>query len=280
MKPRGRSQLLLCAVLALACAAHARAQEGTEAELLRQIFPDLSEDKAADGGALARTSIPLRHLFGAYPPKVYSGPVSVIPAGRFPLGGGRLLLVVRAWPAEGGDREAFEWGELTVLALYGAGDGGAARLLDAADVQGDRHTALWEKSPVLSIGPGRKAFVVAASHHNSSQGYLSLSLVAAEGGRLRHLFDLPTLLDSNACGDAVNETATLTPLKAATRSGRYDLQVSVRVVKAPDPASCGTRTRGYTRRYRARLVWNPSKQRYEARGQALRRLARFNEQRF
>lgn len=246
-------------------------------DLLRKIFPDVQMDAGAGQEAKAQTSIPLNHLFGDYRGKVYRGEMRItavytpVDQRRNP---DRMLLLVQAHSEDG---DLFTWGDISVLALFQLEP--TVKLLDATDTQADRFNGFWDEQPILHLGPQASAFMIANSHHNSSQGYLGLTLVSAENNRLKTIFDMPLLLNTNGCGNNFTQTPTIKVLKG-NRGARSNLSVQVKLEKEPDEESCEKRSRGYTRYYRALLVWNSAKHKYESRGNALDRLARFNERKY
>ena len=249
--------------------------KATYLDLLNKIFPGV--ELTDDGRAAAHSSIPLTHLFGDYERVSFDEKLVVVGVERLRLTNAKqrhLLLLVHAF----GDGESESGREgVSVLALFRLAP--TLQLLDATDVRADRFTSFWHSQPLLRLGPSSTAVVIANSHHNSSQGYLGLTIVAPVGGRLVTLFDLPTLLDLNACGGTLRQTARLTPLTRPRRT-RADILVRVRVAKSRDDGSCGPRTPAFTRHYRARLVWNDAKHTYEPRGQDLERLSKFNEKNY
>ncbi|HEX8651540.1 MAG TPA: hypothetical protein VF708_11930 [Pyrinomonadaceae bacterium] len=243
----------------------------TYLDALRKIFPDVKMEEAA----VAHKTIPLSHLFGDYKGMVYEGEMKIDSIERLQTQGknsGQLLVLVHA---SGSDQ--FNWGEISVLALFQLEP--TLRLLDAGDVQADRSASFWEEMPHLRISPQGDAVIVASSHHNSSQSYLSLAMIATEGNKLSTVFDFPTLLHGNDCGNTFSQTPGVSVLRAAT-GAHFNILFKVKMVKEPDDASCEKKTRGYTRYYQGLLVWNSSKRRYETRGTGLARLSRFNEKSF
>jgi hypothetical protein len=247
-------------------------------DLLRKIFPDVAPGSQSTPDTIARTSIPLRHLFGDYENKVYTGEMKIgsLEALWLKDGGRKHLLLLVGVSAESEEAE-INWGEMHVLALFQTVP--TIRLLDAVDIQADRFAGFWDEQPVLAIGREKDAVMVQSSHHNSSQGYQSLALVSAEQGKLKSLFDLPVLLNSNTCGQNFAQEATLSVLKDSAGDHRPIL-VRIKMVKEPDGEDCERRTRGYTKFYKALLVWNPSRREYSSRGRELKNLARFNEKNF
>lgn len=254
------------------------ATKTTYLDLLKKLFPDVEMGSGAGQDATARTSIPLNHLSGDYRGKVYRGEMKI--SGLYVSGDqrknrGQLLMLVQMRNDEGG--ELFTWGDISVLALFQLEP--SVKLLDAEDTQSDRFTSFWDEQPVIALGPQKEAFIIANSHHNSSQGYLALTIVSAENDKLRTIFELPTLLNMNVCGNSFTQTPSIAVLKGS-RGARPNLSVKIKLVKEPDALSCEKRTGGYSRQYHALLVWNSSKRIYESRGNALARLASFNERNY
>jgi hypothetical protein len=245
-------------------------------DLLKQIFPDAEMEAAGGAAASAHQSVPLNHLYGDYRNRVYHAEMQISSVERLFLQSGgrrRLLLLVHAESAG----EQFTWGELAVLALFELEP--AVRLLDAADIKADRFSGIREEQPLLHISSQADAVMITNYHHNSSQGYLSLTLVGTEGNRLRTIFELPTLLNLNYCGNKSTQTPTINVLRAS-RGGHFNISVKIRLVKEPDDESCEKITRGFTREFNSVLVWNPAKRRYESTGSALGTLSGLNERNY
>jgi hypothetical protein len=289
MRVRTKPNALLWVALALLTASVAQAQvrtvtdyqspvrEGTKTtylDLLRKLFPDVEMGAGGGADAKAQTSIPLNHLSGEYRGKVYRGEMQI--SGIYSPGDqrknrGQLLLLVEAHNDDGG--ELFTWGDISVLALFQLEP--TVKLLDAVDTQADRFTSFWEEQPLLRLNSRDDTVIIENTHHNSSQGYQWLTIVSVENNRLRTIFDLP-LLNEKACGNSFTQTPSINVLKGS-KGARPNLSVQVKMVKERDEEGCEKRTEGYTRYYRAVLVWNSSKRVYESRGNALARLARFNK---
>jgi hypothetical protein len=176
------------------------------------------------------------------------------------------------------DSNLFNWGQMNVLALFQTEP--QFRLLDAKDVQADRFAGFWKELPRLPIDRDTDAVIIGNNHHNSSQDYLGLTLVSAERDKLKTIFELPTLLQTNSCGQTFSQTLTLTPLKKSTGARRHPLQVKIKLVKEPDDGNCEKKTGGYTRYFQDLLVWNPAKSAYVSRGKGLSALEKFNEKLF
>lgn len=249
----------------------------TYLDLLKEIFPDVEMASASGHEATAKTTIPLNHLFGDYRGKLYRAQMkisSIESPGDHGRHKSRMFLLVHV---DGDDEELFNWGGMSVLALFQLEP--VVKLLDAADVQADRFTSFWEERPLLPISSQEDAAIIANTHHNSSQGYLRLALVAPEKDRLRTIFELPTLLNTNVCGNSFSQSPSIESSRGA-KGTRYNISISIKLVKEADDESCENKTRGFTRYYWALLVWNSAKRLYESRGNALDRLSRFNEKNY
>ena len=249
----------------------------TYLDLLKEIFPDVEMAAAAGHDAIAHTSVKLNHLFGDYRDKVYRGEMkisSIESPGDQSRNKNRRLLLVHV---NSDDGELFTWGGISILALFQLEP--AVKLLDAADVQADQSASFWEEKSLLPVSSLEDAVIIANTHHNSSQGYLGLALVAPEKDRLRTIFELPVLLNTNVCGKSFSQTPNISSLRSA-KGARYNISINIKLVKEPDDESCEKRTRGFTKYYKALLVWNASKRQYESRGIALDQLSKFNEKNF
>jgi hypothetical protein len=248
----------------------------TYLDLIRRIFPDAEMNERRN--ATARTTIPLNHLSGDYAGQAFSGEMELSGVDSLWLRSGnrkQLLLMIHA---AGRGEQLFDWGEISVLALYQLEP--SVKLLDAAEVQTDRITFFWskdEREMTFPISAQGNAVIIANHHFNSSQGYLNLTLVSTENNRLENIFEFPILLNEKACGDTFDQTPTISVMKNAKSRAHFNLAVEVKVVKQPDDEGCEKRTGGY---YKSLLVWNASKRRYESMGNALARLEKFNEKRF
>ncbi|HEX8144344.1 MAG TPA: hypothetical protein VF553_17215 [Pyrinomonadaceae bacterium] len=245
-------------------------------DLLRKIFPDAEMGAASSQEATGHLTMPLNHLDGEYRNRVYRAALKInaIESLFLQTGGGRqLLLLVHAQ----GDDAELTWGELGILALFELEP--QVRLLDAADIKADRFSSFWEEQPLLHIGPQADAVMIANYHHNSSQGYLSLTLVSTQANRLRTIFELPTLLNLNYCGNNSTQTPSLAVLKSL-RGGHFDISLKIRLVKKADDESCAKATGAYKREFKTVLVWSRTKRKYQSTGRALTVLAALNERNF
>lgn len=154
---------------------------------------------------------------------------------------------------------------------------GEPRLLDAADVARDRWTSFMD--PVrLSIGASDDLLLTQSTHHNSSQSYLSASLILVRNDRFE-LVDTISLLSDRAYG--FERTQELTIEQGA---GEPFADIVARVTETtiltmenqggetlPEP---GNSTITVTYR------WDRAAQRYAPDSNALKKLARENEDRF
>lgn len=250
--------------------------EITYADLLKTIFPDVIVSE--NSKAVAQTSVPLNHLFGDYKAKVFEEEIKIneIKNLNAKLASKNQILLLVSVKSE--NEDSISAGEMSVLALFETKP--AVKLLDAADVQTDRFTEIWEKQTQISISSKEIAFVLVNSHNNSTQGYSSISLITVINDKLKSVFDFPTLLSSNECGNAFTETPKISVLKTARKNAYFNVSVEVKFVKESGGVDCEKQTKGYTRYYRSVLVWNAAKREYNAGGSRLTELGKFNEKNF
>jgi hypothetical protein len=269
---------LLACVLVMCAPGEANAQKVTSAQdlgarvggtkttymdLVRQVFPDAELNA---GGAAARKSVALRHLFGDYPLRTHEGEMSVYSMQSLSVrstGRGLLVLLIGV-TGQGESSGMFDWGEMSVLALFDLSRG-RARLLDAADVQRDRFATLREERPLVRLSPRQDAFWLVNHHHNSSENFQQLALVSVDGDRLRTFYDLPPLGDSRVCGMARTERLRDTTLPGAGGNFRKILlTIDSRGTVVREDCGDRVRRRGYRRVRRYVLAWDARRRRYVA----------------
>ncbi len=170
----------------------------------------------------------------------------------------------------GEDSSLFQWGGMSVLALFSIERG--VRLLDAVDVQADRFTFFAEKQTVLRIHPQQDAVLIVNHHFNSGDSYLAYSLLSVVNDHLKDVFaEMPLLVGDNHCGTNFTETPHFKVLRNRG-SGYRQLRLSIRLQKEADKTDCERRTKGYTKYFNYSLVWQPSRQSYAADERATERL--------
>lgn len=238
-------------------------------DLLKQAAPDLD----ADGHG--HLSYPPRHLAG----KSYDGPLedpqvfSQIETLRIRAGGRDRLVVL----ADAGASEDHVESN-TLIALYD--DGPHPRLRDTALVGVDKDTGFSEVKP-LTVGPGDQAFITYSEHSNSSQTYAGHVMVQVRNDRFQlveHLFTL----SSRYCGwESLEEPKFATRPDPGRAYRRIDLDV-VETTTVDPTAGCGQdkMPRPHVRHYRASFRWNAARGRYETTSPDLKRLDKFNRDRF
>lgn len=249
-------------------------RETTYLDLLKKIFPDATDK---EDSVVAQKSVPVRHLFGKryHEAETFEGEMKLQSFDAQWVrdnGKKRLLLFVTMDGAE-----VFDWNEAGLLALFAPERDFA--LLDVVDVKTDRFSSFWD-TPLIRIGQQKDAAMIMNYHHNSSQGYLGLTLVSVERNRLKSVFDLPTVLRLNDCATKFDQYASVKPVQGSSGS-HGNIRVDIKVVgEKDDKEDCQTKLSGYTRHYRAVLFWNSAKQEYRASTKELDTLQRFNEGHF
>jgi hypothetical protein len=227
--------------------------KATYFDLIDSVFPKTGEN--------TRKSVPLNNIFGDYQARVYEGNLQIDYARSIWVnynGRRHLLLLINV----GGDgaAEMFSWQEMNVLALFDLKDG--LKLIDAADVQGDRLTFFSEQQPVLNISPQTDAFLIANHHFNAGESFMNLTLVSVVKNRFKVVLgSIPTLKAENGCALNYEEKAAL-QINPDARKTYRDITVDYKYVRNPGDEECGRKARGYTKNYRYRYVWNEKRREY------------------
>ncbi len=249
-------------------------KSATYLDLVRKVFPDVGRNSS--DGAIAHKSIALSHFFGDYKDIIYQEEMKITGVenpGAQTRNHGQVLVLIHVNSDSGG---LSAWNELSILTLFELEP--SVKLLDAVDIQADKFSGFWDEGPVIQIGAQTDAVIISNGHHNSSQGYQSLTVVAPINDRLRNVFDLPVVLSSNDCGNNITQTAKIDSIKAAGNA-RFNLSVNIKSIRNPDDASCEKRVKGYTQSYKSMLVWNTAKGKYLDSGVELDKLEKFNKKR-
>ncbi len=238
----------------------------TYLDLLREIVPDL---EPADAVYRGTTVVPLRHIAG--PDRQAEPPLepTVADFSVLPLEGGRILLLVDLGMALD-SAEGY-----AVLALFDPA--ATPRLVDAADVAFDRIT--WFMEPVrLDLGAGRQAVLTTSMHSNSSQAYVSDAIILIDADRLSLVDSVFTFSDKTCAFERAQEARIATSGTAEPA----DIVVTVTERTVPTGADCGGEAvpEPPGRTIRATYSWNAAESRYVVDGDALRRLASENAERF
>ncbi|HEX8069428.1 MAG TPA: hypothetical protein VF546_05725 [Pyrinomonadaceae bacterium] len=242
----------------------------TYLDFIKLALPDADYNDAGD--IAAHKTVPVRDLFASDAPNAYEGALTLDNFDKLWLRDGartRLCLLLHLSSTE----DLFTWGELNVLALYEVEP--RPRLLDAAAVQQDRFAGLWDEQPTLRIGPRKDAAIVANSHHNSTQGYLALTLVAAERDRLAVLYDRGGITHSNSCGTGFETTYRFTPLPQRG-TAYYPIRLRATFLPTADDRNCQPLRRIPRRRlYQTLLRFHPTRRQYLPADRGLAPLAKY-----
>jgi hypothetical protein len=271
--------LLFASLLLLFAAAPANAQNSagnlsapvepgarvTNLDLIRMVLPDVVEDE--HDNIVAHKTTDLRNLLDKTDkPGSYEGEIKLDSFVNVPLSDGahKDLCYLLSLSSLNGD-DLFTWGDDHVLALFRLEP--RPRLLDAAEVQGDRFAEL---SSIIDIGPHKRALIIANSHFNSSEGFLQLAVISATQDKLTIIYSYGGVEHTNACGYNFTMTPDITPSKQG-RAAHYPLRLRVKLELMADDEGCEhrRRTRNLTRYYQAPLIWQPAKRRYVERGRGL-----------
>lgn len=239
----------------------------TYLDLVRLIVPDIA---AAGSGYQGHRLIDLRHVGEDWQPATPPDPIELGRLSSVPLKDGRLLLL-----ADLGQSEDSVEG-LMPLALFEVG--GAAKLLDVIDVGLDRDTS-FEETPVTDLGGGDLA-LTRSSHFNSSQNYVSNTLLLVRGDKITEIDTVFTFNDQG-CSFERRQVPTF---KAAPGKGPGLSDILVTVVETTKPSGedCGDEpaVQAGRRVISATYRWDAGPMRYMPDSSALERLAKENSERF
>lgn len=242
---------------------------GTYLDLLQLLMPGIAVNGRTYSGG--RQPAGIRHLEGGGEDDVGLAPTGPLGLIAVPLRSGgmdRIALLV--------DFGSTEYTlDFAILALFDVE--GEPRLLDAADIASGQWTSFMD--PVrLSVSAGDDLLVTQSTHHNSSQGYATASLILVRDDRFELVDTIGSFSDKDCAyersqdltveqgsgepvADIVARVTELTVLTAEDCNGRA----------GPEPGS-----RTITVTYR----WDSAAQRYMPDSDAFAQLARENEQRF
>lgn len=238
-------------------------------DLIRLVMPGVAVSGSAYSDAHQPTGI--RHLGGWIDGNIGLAPTGTLGLQAVPLRSGgrqRLVLLVDFGMTE------YSVG-YALLALFDIE--GDARLLDAADVALDQWTSFMD--PVrLPVGADDDLLVTQSTHHNSSQSFLSASLILVRNDQFE-LVDTISLFGDRAYGFERTQELTI-----EQRAGEPFADIVASVTEttmltaagqdpatAPDPGN---------RRVTVTYRWDAATHRYMPDSNALTTLAHENEERF
>lgn len=168
-------------------------------DLLLKIFPEAEGAESSGNEAIVvERAIRLRNLDHPQEIAERKGTIEINNAEALWItsqGAPRLVMLINANHTD--EQEQTE--EINVLAVFSVSP--KLQLIDAAEVDFDRWIEFWEKATLLTIRQGEMAFWLRATHHNSSEGFHSYSLIALFDNRLRVILDKPlSFIDAKYCG--------------------------------------------------------------------------------
>lgn len=241
----------------------------TYLDLIRLVMPGIAVSGSAYSDAHQPTGI--RHLGGWIDGDIGLAPTGTLGLQAVPLRSGgrqRLVLLVDFGMTE------YSVG-YAILALFDIE--GDARLLDAADVALDRWTSFMD--PVrLPVGADDDLLVIQSTHHNSSQSFLSASLILVRNDQFE-LVDTISLLGDRAYGFERTQELTI-----EQRAGEPFADIAVSVTETTELTAVdqddGTLPEPGSRAITVTYRWDTAAQRYMPDSNALTTLARENEERF
>lgn len=236
----------------------------TYLELFHKIFPDINEKGAAT------KSVGIRNSVDEQEAETYEGKMMVEYADANWLNtdnGKRLMLAIRV--TSNGDI-GFAWGELNLIALYDTAQ--TPRLLDVADVSGDRETSFWG---TLKIHPKRDAFVFEYRHHNAGENFDAFSFIHVDEDKFKTLFDgFPFLYYGRGCKAEITETGDFKSVNNPRRNSYRDIVFNIKVVGQRYGEDCETPRGKTTKNFTLRARWQHGKYQFADDGAELKRLKR------
>jgi hypothetical protein len=247
-------------------------------QLMRKLFPDLSEEQIQDGAGTLHRAVTIRRIEGKGKKTVLQGDVKIQGFEVRPIRseGRELVLFSVDVSAESANEGMNYEGEASLLAVFSLTP--SLRLLDEMDTKTDRFSGFWGERPLIHLDSHNDAFIIYSSHSNSSESYDIINALFVDKGRFKVIADL-FILNSQGCGVTFTETPYFRPIQAAGQ--KYpNVLVKVEVKKEADGEECERRTRGYTRYYQAIYRWNAMKSQYEGDPRQLDRFDKFNQKRF
>lgn len=251
------------------------ASKVTYRDLLRLVFPDAHKDAETGATVYGTTAIPVRDLTPSGEP---DEPEDVVGVGacvgqRVPDGPAfRFVLYVEIKGPDVNTNAPTDQ-EGALVAVFD--DGPAPKLLDLVEVQEDRFVDFGWGGKLARIGPRTRAFTVYGSHHNSSQGYESQSVLYVHDGRVKRAASV-YLLSWRTCAEEVTESMTMR-LRPRRGSLLSDVVVTVKLVRRHMRSDCDTaRSRPTVRRYTGTYRWNAAKREYVDAGGTLEVVDKLN----
>jgi hypothetical protein len=233
-------------------------------ELLRMIFPDISED------GIANKSIEIKTAVDEPDAQTYEGKMNIEYADANWLNtdnGKRLMLVIKV---KSDEDVGFAWGELNLIALYEIAK--TPRLLDIVDVSGDKETSFWGK---LKLHPKRDAFVFEYRHHNAGENFDGFAFIYVDKDKFKSLFDdFPYLYYGRQCKSEITETGDFRAVNNPRRSAYRDIVFNIKVVGNRYAEDCEKLKSKSVKTFRLRISWQHGAYSFTDGGAELKRLRR------
>ena len=242
---------------------------GTYADLIRSVAPDLTE---TDGLLAGHLSVPVRHLFYPEDAPVEQMAISFRDIAALTFRGAegeRLALLIP------GDAEILPRPQVLVVFDLNHLD----RPVDLADIATDQSSG-FHSPATLPLGRSGDGVLVASYHHNSSQGYRSIGLVALVDGELRAVASVFTL-NENHCLAVIEQAASFGPSDQQDQAWAPFTATIVETTR-PTPEGCeeaGAASPG-VRSVEATYQWDVSAGAYRPATDALEVFMRETESRF
>lgn len=249
----------------------------TYLDLARHFVPDI---QPSDSGYVGKTLTPTRHIAG----KQFDNDGREASFGFYDIstvtmhadGKERLLVLFDLAQASSSPDG------VAILALYDITK--EIRLLDAADIGFDQSTYFFDQA-LMPVAPGSDVILSMSTHFNSSQTYVTQSMIMVRDDRLQ-LIDTASLFNEKLCTveKQQNIRYAANPGAADPGAGKPYAPITAFVTETTTPtgADCGSETIPPLggKEFRVVYRWDVTSGRYVKDSDALEKLAKANEQRF
>lgn len=217
-------------------------------ELLRLIFPDLSENGEASQTVKIRSTVETDEI------RTFQGAMEVEIVREERLNsenGKRLMLIIKVSSTGSND---FAWGELNLLALFNLA--GKPRLLDVVEISADRENYYWGN---LKISPKITLTVMEASHLNAGEDYHLFNFFYVKKDKFTQtLEEFPMLYSGRGCESQIIETGKLSTIPSAKKNFR-DVIFKIKVTSKKFASDCERVKSQTNKNFTLRAIWQNGK---------------------
>jgi hypothetical protein len=218
-------------------------------ELLRKIFPDITQD------GTATKSIPISQLIADYEDEALEGNLEISFDKAISFDHGKTKRLFLAMSVRN-SKQAI-WGENFLLTCFDIKK--SIKLLDAVDVQCDRSCSLVIPQPALSNNSAIPMFVTVNTHANSAENYEIFTILTLIDNKISIVGNsLPLAYSCKNCDKGITEAPYLIPIR--TPSGTpsrfvYRIELTERILDS----DCEIVKRESVKSYNQAFRWQSNK---------------------